>query len=136
MTKENGSIDISALEDILNNLVTYPDDVAIERKVDEMGVLLSVKVNSKDMGIVIGRNGIMASSIKVIMKAVGKANNMNIRVQFLEPDGSLRYADKKKSGGFNKKKTEEKEKKPELSKEEVEAASEELDKELDEFVID
>jgi predicted RNA-binding protein YlqC (UPF0109 family) len=91
------SVDVSTLQTIIANLVTTPEDVKIERKVDEMGVLLSVRVNAQDMGILIGRGGAMATSIKVIMKAVGKANNMNVRVQFLEPDGSLRYAGGTKS---------------------------------------
>ena len=43
------------------------------------------------MGIVIGRNGAMATAIKTLMKAVGKANRMNLRIRFLEPDGSTRF---------------------------------------------
>ncbi len=88
------TVDVQVLSDILTNLVTSPEEVTVDRKVDEQGVLLSVTVNVKDMGIVIGRNGSMAMSIKTIMRAVGKAHNMNIRVQFLEPDGSTRYSDK------------------------------------------
>lgn len=58
------SIDTSTLQTILSNLVTEPNDVKIERIVDEQGVLLTVQVNSNDMGIVIGRSGVMANSIK------------------------------------------------------------------------
>jgi uncharacterized protein len=89
------TIDTSTLNSILNSLVTVPEKVDVNRKVDEMGVLLQVKVDPKDMGIVIGRNGVMATAIKTIMKAVGKANNMNVRIQFLEPDGTLKYGSKK-----------------------------------------
>lgn len=88
------SVDMQVLYDVLINLVTVPEDVKIERKLDEQGVLLSVMVNSKDMGIVIGRNGSMATAIKTVMRAIGKANKMNLRIQFLEPDGSVRYGDK------------------------------------------
>jgi len=91
MTDANNSLDEQILHQILINLVTVPEDVKIERKIDEQGVLLSIIVNSKDMGIVIGRNGSMATSIKTIMRAVGKANKMNIRIQFLEPDGTVRF---------------------------------------------
>jgi hypothetical protein len=34
----------------------------------------------------------MANAIKTIMRAVGKANNMIVRVEFLEPDGSVKYS--------------------------------------------
>jgi uncharacterized protein len=86
------TIDISTLQNIISNLVTAPEDIKIDRKVDEQGVLLSVLVNSKDMGILIGKSGIMANSIKTIMRAIGKAHKMNIRVDFLEPDGSTRFS--------------------------------------------
>lgn len=84
------SVDYQTLENIISNLVTIPENVQITRNVDEQGVLLSVIVDAQDMGIVIGRNGMMANSIKTIMRAIGKANKMNIRVEFLEPDGSRR----------------------------------------------
>ncbi len=88
------TIDIVVLKNILQGLVTKPEEIKINRQIDEMGVLLSIRVNPQDMGIVIGRNGAMATAIKTVMKSVGKANNMNIRVQFLEPDGSLRFGKK------------------------------------------
>ena len=84
------TVDSSTLYSIISNLVTVPEDLKIDRSMDEQGVLLSVIVNSKDMGILIGKSGIMANSIKTIMRAIGKANKMNIRVEFLEPDGSTR----------------------------------------------
>jgi uncharacterized protein len=82
------SVDTKVLYDIISSLVSCPGDIHIDRKEDEMGILLSVRVNPVDMGILIGRNGIMATSIKVVMKAIGKSNDMQLRVQFLEPEGS------------------------------------------------
>lgn len=87
----NSSIDIQILQIILTNLVTVPEDVKIQREIDELGVLISVTVNSQDMGIVIGRSGGMANALKTLIKAVGKAHKMNVRVHFLEADGSYRY---------------------------------------------
>jgi len=84
--------DVATLQMLLQNLVIHATDVSVQRKEDDMGVLLQVKVNSQDMGIVIGRSGIMAQSIKTIMRAVGKIEGINIRIQFLEPDGSLKYS--------------------------------------------
>ncbi len=91
-TNSNESIDIQVLHTILSNLVTVPEDIKITRTLDEQGVLLSVIVNPQDMGIIIGRNGSMAMSIKSIMRAVGKAHKMTLRVQFLEPDGTAMYS--------------------------------------------
>lgn len=97
MVSFSESVDLQVLYDILINLVTIPEDVKIERNLDEQGVLITVMVNSKDMGIVIGRNGSMATAIKTVMRAVGKSHKMNLRVHFLEPDGSVRYGDRDKS---------------------------------------
>ena len=82
------SIDVSVLHQIIHSLVSVKEDIVIDRKVDEMGVLISVKVNPSDMGVLIGRNGIMADSIKTLMRAIGRAHDMNVRIKFLEPEGS------------------------------------------------
>jgi uncharacterized protein len=84
------TLDEQILLDILNNIVTVPDQVKIDRTIDELGVLLAINVAPVDMGIVIGRSGSMSTAIKTIMKAVGKANNMIIRVMFNEPEGSTK----------------------------------------------
>ncbi len=92
------TIDEQILIDILNNIVTEPDQIKIIRTIDELGVLLAINVAPVDMGIVIGRSGSMSTAIKTIMKAVGKANNMIIRVMFNEPEGSTKgktYSDNK-----------------------------------------
>jgi predicted RNA-binding protein YlqC (UPF0109 family) len=128
MTDENQTIDIQTLTYILKHLVTAPELIEIERTLDEQGVLLSVRVDPKDMGILIGRNGVMANSIKTILRAVGKANDMNIRVQFLEPDGSLKYsALKNPSTEIN----------PvvETSNPTVSKTEDKIDSDLDEFII-
>lgn len=91
-TSTNENIEIQVLQTILMNLVTVPQDIKITKNVDEQGVLLSVIVNPQDMGIIIGRNGSMAMSLKSIMRAVGKLHKKTLRLQFLEPDGSTTYA--------------------------------------------
>lgn len=84
------TVDILALESILSFIVRTPESIEMTRKVDEMGVLLILKVDRSDMGIVIGRNGEMANAIKKYIKKVGQVNNMNIRLRIDEPlEGEL-----------------------------------------------
>ena len=45
------------VEYVAKALVNRPDDVSSTRTVDEMGVLITLKVNPEDMGYVIGRQG-------------------------------------------------------------------------------
>ena len=50
------------LEATVKAIVANPDAVVVTRKVDEMGVLLSLKVDPADMGSVIGREGSIRES--------------------------------------------------------------------------
>ena len=52
------------LEYVIKALVEHPEDVKINRTVDEMGVLLMLSVNQDDMGKVIGKSGATAKAIR------------------------------------------------------------------------
>ncbi len=75
------------LEFIVKNLVDHPEDVKVERKVDEMGVLLSLKVNPEDMGQIIGRAGSTAKSIRSLVRIVGLKNHARVNLKIEEPEG-------------------------------------------------
>ena len=84
------TIDEKIVYDILTILTKHPEDIQIKRHIDDEGVaVLSIKVNATDMGIVIGKSGSMATAFKTLIKAVGKVNDVNIRIIFEEPEGSL-----------------------------------------------
>ena len=85
MAKEASDKDF--LEFIIKNLVEHPDDVKVERKVDEMGVLLSLKVNPEDMGQVIGREGSTARAIRNLIRIVGLKNHARVNLKIEEPEG-------------------------------------------------
>lgn len=78
------------LEFVVKSIVDHPDDVKIERKVDEMGVLLTLWVNPQDMSQVIGRQGSTAKSIRSLLRIVGIKNNARINLKIEEPAGSTR----------------------------------------------
>ncbi|MBI2633960.1 MAG: KH domain-containing protein [Parcubacteria group bacterium] len=75
------------LEYVVKSIVDYPDDVKVERKVDEMGVLLTLRVNREDMGKVVGRNGSTAKSIRTLLRIVGVKNNARVNLKIEEPEG-------------------------------------------------
>jgi predicted RNA-binding protein YlqC (UPF0109 family) len=52
------------LEYVVKALVDHPNDVKLDRKVDEMGVLLTLSVNGEDMGKIIGRQGNTAKAMR------------------------------------------------------------------------
>ena len=87
MTK---AVDEAFLEYLVKSIVDHPDDVKVDRKVDEMGVLLSLKVNPQDMGQVVGRQGATANAIRSLLRIVGIKNNARVNLKIEEPAGGLR----------------------------------------------
>ncbi len=89
------------LEYIIKGIVDYPDEVEIDRKVDEMGVLLSLRVHSDDMGQVIGKNGDTARAIRTLVRIIGLKSRARVNLKIEEPDerkgGSNGSSEKKKS---------------------------------------
>jgi len=77
---------------IVKAIVTHPDDVKAERTVDERGVLITLDVNSEDMGSVIGRSGQTARAIRTLLRVVGAKNNARVNLKINEPEGSHRPA--------------------------------------------
>lgn len=78
------------LEYVVKCLVDNPDKVSVDRTVDEMGVLLTLKVDPTDMGQIIGRQGQTARSIRTLLRVVGAKNNARVNLKIFEPEGSTR----------------------------------------------
>jgi len=93
------------LENIVKALVSHPEDVKIDRNVDEMGVLLSLKLNAEDMGQVIGRQGSTARAIRSLLRIVGLRNNARVNLKIEEPEGSTRAPRKEEAPAEEKKET-------------------------------
>lgn len=79
--------DIQVLEFIIKSIVSFPEDVKIDRKVDEMGVLLTVDCAQQDMGKLIGREGNTAKAIRTLLRVVGMKNNARVNIKINEPVG-------------------------------------------------
>ncbi len=75
------------LEFLIKALVDNPEDVKVDRKVDEMGVLLSLKVNAEDMGQIIGRAGSTAKAIRSLVRIVGLKSHARVNLKIEEPAG-------------------------------------------------
>lgn len=84
----NKTADQEFVEYIVKSIVSHPEDVKTDRKVDEMGVLLTLKINAVDMGFVVGRQGQTARAIRTLLKIVGARNNARINLKIEEPEGS------------------------------------------------
>ena len=84
---EKKTSDQEFLEFLIKALVDHPEEVTVDRKVDEMGVLLSLKVNPEDMGQIIGKEGSTARSIRSLVRIVGLKNHARVNLKIEEPEG-------------------------------------------------
>lgn len=87
--------DQAFVEYLVKAIVAYPDDVKVDRIIDERGVLLSLTVNPSDIGYVIGRQGQTAKAIRTLTKIIGAKNNARVNLKILEPEGSRRSRDER-----------------------------------------
>lgn len=87
--------DQAFLDYVVKALVDKPDDVKVERKVDEMGVLLTLHVHPENMGQIIGRSGNTAKAIRTLLRVVGIKNQARVNLKIAEPEGSTRGAERR-----------------------------------------
>ena len=80
------------LDYVIKALVDKPEAVKIDRKVDEMGVLMTLEVDPIDMGKIIGRQGNTAKAIRTLLRVVGMKMNARVNLKISEPEGGMRPA--------------------------------------------
>src|SRR5437773_4206327 len=78
------SIDQQFVEFIVKSLVSKPDEVKIERRIDEKGVLLELTVDPEDLGRVIGKRGATAQSLRTLLRALGTKNDARYNLKIVD----------------------------------------------------
>jgi uncharacterized protein len=80
------SIDQQFVEYIIKSLVSKPEAVKIERRIDEKGVLLELSVDPEDLGRVIGKRGATAQSVRTLLRALGTKNDARYNLKIVDVD--------------------------------------------------
>lgn len=80
------TIDQQFVEYIVKSLVGHPDDVVVERLIDEKGVLLTLTVHPDDLGRVIGKRGMTAQSLRTLLRALGTKNDARYNLKIVNND--------------------------------------------------
>lgn len=91
------SIDQQFVEFIVKSLVSKPEAVIINRRIDEKGVLLELTVDPEDLGRVIGKRGATAQSIRTLLRALGTKNDARYNLKIVDvdrPEGEVGTEDK------------------------------------------
>jgi predicted RNA-binding protein YlqC (UPF0109 family) len=86
MEDHMATIDQQFVEYIVKSVVGHPDDVVVERIIDEKGVLLSLTVNPEDLGRVIGKRGVTAQSLRTLLRALGTKNDARYNLKIVNND--------------------------------------------------
>jgi predicted RNA-binding protein YlqC (UPF0109 family) len=72
------------LKTIIEGLVENKEAISIEKGEKDGKEVYSVKVDSKEMGKVIGRQGKIAQSIRTVIRALGAKEQKKVDVEFLD----------------------------------------------------
>lgn len=78
------------IEFVVKNIVDAPDEVEVTMSVDDLGVLITLKVAQADMGKIIGKGGQTAKSLRVLLRMMGAKNDARFNLKIVEPDGTVR----------------------------------------------
>lgn len=82
----NQATDQEFVKYVVSQIVENPDDVEVSREIDEMGVLLTLKVNPADMGKIIGKSGQTAKALRILLRIIGSKNNARVNLKIVEPE--------------------------------------------------
>ena len=85
--KAQTAADHDFVEYVVKQIVEKPEEVEITREVDEMGVLLTLKVAKDDMGKIIGKSGQTAKALRILLRIIGSKNNARVNLKIVEPGG-------------------------------------------------
>lgn len=80
----NNSIDQQFVEFVVKSLVSKPEAVKVERRIDEKGVLLELTVDPEDLGRVIGKRGATAQSLRTLLRALGTKNDARYNLKIVD----------------------------------------------------
>lgn len=76
--------DQAFVEYVVRAMVKNPSAVRTERRIDQMGVLITLRVNQQDMGSLIGRNGKHIQALRTLLNVVGVLNQARVHLQLVD----------------------------------------------------
>jgi len=72
------------IDGLIRPILAYPDSLTIDSKVDEMGVLYTIKAKKEDFGRMIGKEGETIGAVRKLSRAVGMTKG--IRASIMIPE--------------------------------------------------
>lgn len=72
------------VEHLAKSLVDYPENVHVNEVDGVRSVVIELKVDSRDMGKVIGKNGRIAKALRTVAKAAAAKEGKKVVVEILQ----------------------------------------------------
>jgi predicted RNA-binding protein YlqC (UPF0109 family) len=73
------------LEYLLSTLLEHTDDIVLEDRKDDLGILFTLTVHEDDMGKLIGKGGQTIQAIRTILRMLGSKRQERINLKVIEP---------------------------------------------------
>ncbi len=77
--------DVDFISFIIKSIVDEPEKVEISRRVDDLGVLIEIRVAKNDMGKIVGRDGKTAKAMRTLVRQIGSQEGNRVNLKILEP---------------------------------------------------
>lgn len=82
---ESDQKDAQLVAAVAKLLVRHPENVHVERTIDDLGVLLTLRVHAEDMAGIVGREGRTAKAIRTLLRVIGAQNGERVNLKIAEP---------------------------------------------------
>lgn len=76
--------EVEFLQFIVENLVNNKNDITIDKIEDELGILLTLKVNKEDMGVIIWKGWNTINSIRTILRLFWMKMDKRLNLKVLD----------------------------------------------------
>jgi uncharacterized protein len=70
---------------VLEQFCESKESIELESSVDELGVLITIRIAESDMGRLIGKQGQTISALRTLVRIIGARENERINLKVLEP---------------------------------------------------
>ena len=76
---------LAFLQFTLGELLEDKDQLKIETKTDELGILHTISVSENDMGKIIGKGGQTIKALRTLIRILGSQSSQRVNLKILEP---------------------------------------------------
>lgn len=70
----------------LSSIIEDHDQLVLDQRIDDLGVLITIRVSDRDMGKLIGKGGQTIKALRTLLRVIGGNSKQRINLKVLEPE--------------------------------------------------